>query len=479
MMRGCRRSIARGAAGLLIMVGVSAHVHAQNTISSADYVVRLAVKPARGVAIQRLSVPAQALVALQTTDLRDLRIVNAEGRAVPMALIPAPPPTATPQRQHLASYPVFGTALGSPVQATTQLTIRLDKRNRQRIAEVRVADGAGGGAHPTAVIGYLFDARAVASSASALALDLEVPSGRLVQLKVAVSSDLQHWQTVAQSAVYQAPPTGEASAARPLALGSSQIALPDLRLKDQYLLLNWEPLDAAEPPTLTLRSAEVLTQTRAAPSRVRVPLGPIRLSSPHTFQWSLPFATPIAALDIVAQGDNELVPIQLLGRVDTDARTAQPWTPIARTVIYRLGGAQLAQNGPIELAEGHWRQLKVEADARTAGFTDPPQLYAEFDPIHIVFVATGSAPFTLLAGRHGDEKMAPAFLPLTSVIPGYQAGQEAALAQAVVEAPEVLMAGATVQDDRTPTRTIVLWAVLLVGVLVLVAMGWTLLKGKR
>ena len=89
-----------------------------------------------------------------------------------------------------------------------------------------------------------------------------------------------------------------------------------------------------------------------------------------------------------------------------------------------------------------------------------------------------------------DDGALNAYLPLPSLVPGYQPRQEDSLplarlasdgAPASVQpspaAPTTVQASAA--SEGTPTRTLVLWGVLLVGVVLLGAMAWALARQTR
>ena len=98
-----------------------------------------------------------------------------------------------------------------------------------------------------------------------------------------------------------------------------------------------------------------------------------------------------------------LVPVRVLGRNDR----SQPWTVLANTVVYRLtnlaGNGRPAEqvNGPVELQGTSMREIRIEADAKTAGFAAAPDVALQFSPVQVVFLAGGPAPLTLAAGLAG------------------------------------------------------------------------------
>ena len=303
-----------------------------------SYALRLPLAAAPDAAVQRLPLPPQVLVALQNADYRDLRIFNAAGQPVPFALAAVRTASAQ-QRQHqaLMAYPILGPATAPGPAGLDGLSLRIEEQQGRRVVQVQAAPGAPGTASsaPTAaqqVLGTLFDTRAVTAPAVSLALDAVLPPGQPVRLQLAQSRDLQHWQPLAQTVVYRAPDAAEGAAQ----LGSSVLALPGISLKDQYLRLGWSPVQGGATEPVEVRGATLSTSTLgAAPERPRAELQPVAFTDAHTLRFTLPFATPVAALDIRPHGLNELVPVRVLGRSDANANAQQAWQPLARAVVYQ------------------------------------------------------------------------------------------------------------------------------------------------
>ena len=321
-----------------------------------------------------------------------------------------------------------------------------------------------------------------------LALDVDLPPAQPVSFQVATSRDLTHWSPLASTVLYRAPAqNGAAGAAQ---LGSSTIHLTGADLKDQYLRVTWAPAQGGVDlaANVALRGATVTTsRSAAAAARPTVQVNLPTQNKPHELGFSLPFATPVAAIGITPQGSNVLVPVRVLGRNGNQ----QPWTSLAQAVVYSLQTAGVDQRSAaitLPSYQGNsWRDIRVEADTKTPGFTAPPAVSVEFDPVQLVFVASGDAPFTLAAGLPATDAQAAAsaYLPLQSLVPGYQPAQENTLplARTEVAAAGAANVPASVQapdlSNKTSTKTMVLWGVLLAGVLALGLMAWALARQTR
>ncbi|MFN4117795.1 DUF3999 domain-containing protein [Acidovorax sp.] len=452
--------------------------------AAASYAIRIPVTPAGDAPLQRIVLPAEVLVRLQSPGLADVRLFNGANQPVPMALTAVAAASAPEESVVLPAYPILG-AKGSAGPAGLEgLSLRIEERHGQRVVQIDTPGAAGTTAGDQAaqpVQGALLDARSLQQPVVRMALDADLPTGQPVTFRVQASRDLKTWRPLAETVLYRAD-TG-ATPTAPARLGNEQIDLHRADLKDHYLRVTWG--DAG----VTLRGATLATaRGPAARERIRASVAAVALNNPRELVLALPFATPVAALQITPQdsGGNVLIPVRVLGRNHRE----QPWSPLASAVVYKMvtGGTEQA-SGPVELGGASVRELKIEADAKTAGFAAAPAIALQFEPAQLVFLASGPGPFTLAAGLPGAQALTSAFLPLPSLVPGYQPGQENAfpLAQADVARADITAGpppgGAVVPAAAGSgglfTRSAVLWGVLLAGVLALAIMAWLLLRQTR
>lgn len=442
--------------------------------NAKSYAVRIPVTPAPDAPLQRLLLPAEALVRLQSAAYADLRLFNAAGQPVPMALASVPTPSATQENSvKLPAYPILG-AESATAAGLEGLSLRIEERQGKRVVQLGTGGATTAAAAPQKVLGALLDARKLKEPVAAMTLDADLPPGQPVTFNVQASKDLKNWRPLADTVLYRADASASAAS-----LGDNRLDLSMADLKDHYLRISW---GAA---AVTVRGATLLTsRSTAVRQRVSASMAAPALTSAHELAFALPFATPVAALKITPQGSNVLVPIRVLGRNHRE----QPWSLLASSVVYRLGAAGKEQaSGPVELRGASVREVKIEADAKTPGFAAAPEISLQFEPAQVVFLASGQGPFTLAAGL---ANAAGAFLPMASLIPNYQPAQENTLplAQADVSKAEASggsaglagpLVAAAPPGGGMPTRSLVLWGILLLGVLALAGMAWGLLKQTK
>ena len=441
--------------------------------NSQSYAVHLPVTLAPHAPLQRIVLSSEVMMQLQSARYSDLRIFNAQGQAVPMALAGAAAWTQTERKQvTLEAYPIMG-----PVNAPgfEGLSVRIEEQQGKRTVQLNSGRPAAGGAlMPQRVLGALLDARAVAAPVASMTLEVDLPANQPVNIQTHASKDLKNWRLLADTVMYRSEGGTSRTAASPpdQRLGTDAVDLNMANLAGHYLRITWTDAAGQHAP-VTVRQA-VLTTSSNTLQRVTANLVPPPLANPHALRFMLPFATPVAAIRVVPQGSNVLFEVDVRGRNES----SEAWTLLGSTVLYRLNNAGKEQlNGPFELKHAGYREIRIEADAGTPGFTQAPDISLQFEPVQIVFLTSGQGPFMLAAGLAGT---VGAYLPVASLMPGYQSGQENALPLAQLDtsslsAPVTLLARA----EGVPTRTLMLWAILLLGVAALVLMAWALLRQAR
>lgn len=466
------------AAALSLCAGV-AQAAADANIPAA-YAIRVPVTLAADAPLQRVMLPAEVLVRLQSPGYADVRLFNGAGQPVPMALAGVAAASAPEESVTLPAYPILG-ATSTGTAGLEGLSLRIEERQGQRVVQIDTAATTTtvGPATPQAVRGALLDARNVQLPVARMALDVDLPAGQPVTFRVQASKDLKHWQPLAETVLYRADAAAAPTA--PGRLGNEQIDLQRADLKGHYLRVTWG--DAA----VTLRGATLATSRSTGPrERVSASMATPALANPRELVFALPFATPVAALAITPPGSNVLIPVRVLGRNHRE----QPWSPLASAVVYKMAtGGKEQSSGPVELGGASVREIKIEADPKTPGFAVAPALGLQFEPAQLVFLASGQGPFTLAAGLPGATAAASAFLPLASLVPGYQPAQENTLPVALADVARADITGGKPADGALvpvaaasggiSTRSAVLWGVLLAGVAALGLMAWLLLRQTK
>ena len=449
--------------GMLVPAAFAQH-------QAQDYALRFELRSISGAGLQRLTLPPEALAALQTANASDLRIFNGAGQTVPVALVPARPSVSVSEPVSWPIYPIMSRV--PEAAGSTGMHLRITESAGQRVVQVETPSSSKSNLIPASSlprqIGVLVDTKTLKARLAELNVDAQLAPGQPVPLTVSASQDLKTWRILAQEVpVFR---FGEVSA-NSQAPGSLRVPLNNTQVDGEYLRITW-PREAS----FSLKGV-TLTPTASLQALPRIGLPLTELISHNTTEliFSVPFASPLLALELRAQTPNVLIPLRISGRT----QRGEPWRLLASGVMYRLTEAGKETYSPaIELPGRSVRELKIEAQQASSALTSLlPQITALVAPVEVVFVATGQPPFTLAVGRAGAENVA---LPIASLIPGYTTGAEEKLARIEISKalPQTKTAVTRIKSSLSlpSTRSLVLWGVLIGGVLTLGAIAWVVTR---
>jgi hypothetical protein len=447
------------AAGLVLRAGVA---QAQ---SPREFAWHAPVEAPAGASVARLDVPPAALARLQSPDARDLRVFNAAGEPVAFALrepvraTPAPP---APRTRVYAALPLYSAAPGA-LQAKGSMQVRIDEAGAQRSVWVQL--GGGEVASGRKLDSVLFATVNEEQLLGGLDVQAALPANTPVRVSASSSADLAQWTALpVRGRLYRFEGTGAP-------VNTSLEFEQPVKLEGRYLRLDWTGQDGVS----VSGAAGIFAAPAQPPARVRAELPAPQAADHGTVEIATGFRTPLAGLALSTPNANALLPVRILGRNDA----SQPWRLLGQTVVYRLGAAgSEAVNPPVPLHGASALRLRIESTNGADLARAQLQASAEFEPLRLVFVATGAGPFEIAAGR-ADTKAAA--LPLDTIASTLQGRKledlpAAAVGAGVARAPAAGLLARWWPGREVPDRTTVLWAVLIAGVLLLGAVAWSLLR---
>lgn len=407
--------------------------------------------------LYRLALPELAYRDTRA-DLADVRVFNARGDAVPIAL--AQEPEASREAPPPVDLPAFAVTSLEPSRIASQVTVRLADGTLVAVEGKRKSTPP-----ERRTVGYILDASAVKQPIQALNLDWDVaPAQEIVRVRVEGSDDLRGWRALA----------GPVSLVRVEQAGRrlEQPRVPLNGTRDKYLRVS-----AVDTPfALNGARAEFQERLRPAERAVKRVMGKAG-AKPGEVVYDLEARLPVEALRLVPAEPNSVIPAAFFVR---DAPDATPsW--VAQATFYRLtreGGDIESPPSPIRLrAARHWI-VRADPDKGGVGST-LPELEVHWRPAQVVFVARGDEPFSL---AFGNREAKSALLPVSSLIPGYEPHAEMRLPEAIPGAVSRVRATASgwpawLQD--VPPRKLALWGVLVGAVLLLGFMAWRLHRGAQ
>jgi hypothetical protein len=363
-----------------------------------------------GEGLQRLELPLPVLQASRTPSLSDVRVFDAQGRAVPIAWAGEPArgtqERAVPVPRFEWPRTVAADALNAP-----DVKVRVDTSG----AVVRIESG-GSKRAPAAGTGiWLLDLSALKSADERPArIALEWPrraEGVSTSVRVESSSDAKTWSSVTRAPLLELPGNdADAPALR-------HVDWPGHAPTPRYVRLVFDT-------QLALTRTDVMMARTAAQSQLRstaTSFFATNVERDEAPQWSLDLLgrIDVRRLQLRLPEPNAVVSLRLEQRNDA----AQAWMPVRSFTAWRLvRDGRDAQSSAVDIDAPAARYWRLVADKRTTGFAAAPLAATiEWRAPQLVLVTQGGAGLQLAVGRDRDSSNA---VPLSTLMPGYENGAE-------------------------------------------------------
>ncbi|MGB3873191.1 MAG: DUF3999 domain-containing protein [Stenotrophomonas sp.] len=417
-------------------------------------------------------VPLDAAVhqAVYWRDLRDVRVLDADGKQVPSAAYAAATPLPGPLRRQELQWFALPPAT---VSAGDDLSVVVQRDAGGRVVSVRnalVATNAAAAADPAWLVDLGNDAGRLR------ALDVEwADAGVTLDLgyRLEASSDLRGWQVLEPQV-------------RLVQLRNQQRELRSNRIEVKTALryLRLVPLQRNGAPHLRGISGEMDDALETGGWQWQELQAEAADDGKNGYLYHLQGRFPVQRLDVVMPA-NSAMSWTVSSRDEDRATTAgeaSAWRVLARGWnTWNLSEAGEQQRStPLEIPgtvdDRHWR-LQVEPGGLPSS---APVLRLGYRPGNVVFLAQGRAPYLLVAGSANAAENPAALDPMLAALRNRNGAQwqpaAASLGAGVQRAGDAAYRPAPTSRDW---KNLVLWAVLVLGALLVAGFALSLLRNKH
>ena len=416
----------------------------------------------------RVALDAAVYRAAYWRDLRDVRVLDASGKPV-ASLLQTRPDGAAGQAQHTAlrwfTLPVTAASQGS------DLSVLVQRSTDGAVVSVR--SGAVADNDVAAASAWLVDLGKDSARMHALLLDWEDAAQALdAGYRLEGSDDLRNWRTLdPQVRLVQLRNQGQE-------LRSNRIALDT---PPRYLRLL--PLQAS--PAIALRAVQGEWHAAADSNNWQWQPAPVAAGTPAKggFDYHSDGHFPVQRVDVVMPA-NTSVRWSVLSRDADTGTSAQPSMAWAQRAYgwstWQLqDGASTQTSPPLDLnatiSDREWR-LQLESGDLPAS---APTLKLGYQPASIVFLAQGTPPYVLVAGSAAAQDTQDAVAPMLAALRArFGAQWVPAVATLGPVSPRAGSAAYTPPAKPRDWKTLTLWAVLVLGALLVGGIAFSLLRGK-
>lgn len=429
-------------------------------VTSTDYAYRFALDTHGDSAAWRVELtPAVYAASKRDAELRDIVVVNAQGREVPFADLPPASPQAHP-------YALTARLLPLPAESVNQANGMRVQRNANGDIVIEPSPNGEQG-KPTQ---WLLDAKRAVSldsiefDPSAFAQDLRI------HLAVDASNDLQQWENRSDDTEIVSVKRGEDAVEQ----NKISISGEPARYYRLRLTSGDAPWDSAQTTTVKLSGNYVDPVGDRAASRQWQTL-PVLAVKPGVnggtdYDYRLPAALPVEVASITLANTNTAARFTLLNHDDAANDVA-----LATIVAVQTDKSKDAPFSTFDAVRV--QHLRLHTDTP---LPQPPRLAVGWHADEFVFLAEGAGPYSLLAGsyaaRRGNYPVTDALEKLRPADAGndWQPPLAAIGARSDVGGTAALLPPKVPYDWSKP----LLWLVLIGGALLVIGMALSLLRGR-
>jgi hypothetical protein len=313
---------------------------------------------------------------------------------------------------------------------------------------------------------HIIDARAATEPFQAIRFDWQSADGvSEVKVRIEASDDLDRWQVIVPASTLLIVRQGEQELRR------ERIELP----RGVYQYLRVQRVDGGPPLTINSVIAE---QVGTAGEIEPVWFNARRLESKEAevLLFDAEHVAPVSFARLRLPQENSSVNVSLQSRPDDDAAWRSRWSGESYVIV---ANATRRESPPARFAATSDRYWRVHL-LKDAQVYDASVLELGYRPTRLRFLAQGPGPYTVAFGSRRAELARPALCD------GLLGDVSAADRERMVEvgyAGEVTPLGGDEAlkplPKKTSLRVVVLWAVLVIGVALLIGMALSLLKRVR
>lgn len=431
-------------------------------VSASEFAYGIRMTPKETLAVHTALLPDAVYRGSVGRDLADIRVFNADGQPLTHAVRSLPRPPAAPSVTHPLPWFVLPEDPGTPSGQPSATSLRIERDEKGAVIDLQVASSGtpepdAGGPLPTT---YLVDLRGISAPVSGLRVQLAGGGGDYTApVSVDVSEDLTEYRRNVSRQTLVSLRYGDKHVHR------EDVALPQPGAS--FVRLRF----AHPPPTALAAVAAVITPPAASAARHVVRLaGTADPEAPGRYRFDAGGDLPVDRVRVRLPEDNTVV-AGALYRVGASGAPTGTQQPVLRDTFYRVvQGGERFDNDSVSISRRRGRHWVLELDAAGAGLGQAmPVLELTRVPDQLLFVGRGAAPYLLAYGHHGADPSAFEARSLLEVLP---TSQREGLADTSVElGTQEPLAGPTALVAPPAYRHYALWAVLVLGVLALLAVA--------
>lgn len=403
-------------------------------------------------AIYKLALPESVYNTVSKKDYSDIRIFNQNNEPVPHVIKQSNIKTGT--KVTSLELPFFPIASEEISLANNALDITVTSEGKV----VRIqTEGGVRELNQDTVKHYLIDASHINTSINSIDFKLNgLESGYAKAFRLDYSNDLNQWQTLVDYATLTELKYGQ------YALKNTRVKLPHKNIK--YIRFTW----LGDVDTLAITSVKANFKDEYLAEKKYWSTSRLidKKSGEATYVFDTDGVFNIEQIDIELPEDNTLVDVIIESRADENS----PWKKRFNGIFYKLYFEKLKLTGkPVTVSSTKDRYWQIKFQSTDGIGNIEPVLKYAWRPNYLYFLARGNAPYVLAFGNANTNINNHVASRLMNVLNQDVSNDMVALAKI---GKEIILKGETalIVKKTLPWQRIALWAILIIGVIVIATM---------
>lgn len=450
-------------AKILLLLFIPAVICARPNLTMQDFAYGIKLGAEKPDQLYQFYLPPEVYANTTSREIGDVRVYNSAGKMLPYSIKRSPLEKKV-KTAKLAFFPIY-----SQKRNLNKIKLNVKTNKKGAMVAVDVNDSKFLELHKTKLIGYIIDvSKFKGKMARDLELSLRAKDQNWVQvIFLSASDDLQNWTWLSdsRSVISELEYQGNSI---------SKNTIPLERVNSKYLFLKWKGV--ANDFKLTDVKLNYYTGPVAPLNWVTLTPKKIKVRGSEYFYKTKGYY-PVSEVNIVP-GEDDGSSYLYNAEVYSRAFREQDWHAFKNSLFYRFkSGNEELTNQPLELRYNYdqfWRVKFLNSIYQK----EPINLVLGWRPDLFTFLASGNPPYTLVFGSSGltsDE------FPLSIL---EQGSKQTVQTIQIAENPELeVLSGEKSLREKLFTadsiQQIILWAVLIIGVLLVIWMVTKLLKQMR
>jgi Protein of unknown function (DUF3999) len=403
-------------------------------------------------AIYKIALPETVYKTVTKKDLSDIRIFNQHNEPVPHVIKQTKSKTAT--KTGSLELPYF--PLPDEYINTANSTLDITISSEGKVVRIQSED-SGSDLLQETVKHYLIDTSHINASIDSIDFKLSgLESGYAKAFRLDYSNDLNQWLTLVDHATITELKYGQYD------LKNTRVNLPNKRFK--YLRFTW--LDDVGQLTITSTKANFRKQYRSDELYWTTPKLLNKNLEEATYEFDTGGIFNIEQINIELPEDNTLIDVIIESRTDDNL----PWKKRFNGIFYKLYFEELELTGrPVTVSSTKDRYWQIRFQSTDGIGNIEPVLKYAWRPNYLYFLARGNAPYVLAFGNANININNHKSSRLMNILNQDVSNGMVGLAKI---GEEIVLKGDTalIVHKTLPWQRIALWAILIIGVIVIATM---------